>query len=601
MKVKQRILSLLLVFVLVFSFVACSDNSNENAGLQMDDSANNAVENNSNDTSSEGTGDSATSSLEEAVNGYFANMPEHIYKIGQADFVEMVKNNEDMFIIDMRAADDYNKGHIQGAVNITFNTAMSDALADIPQDKPVFIYCYSGQTAGQAVATLNIAGINARSVNLGWNFGLSKVDGVADVTTTDATELVALGNDIDPEVMAAVEGFYAGLADAKGTNFGANIVSEANFKAMMDNNEDYYLLSIRKEDAYNAAHIPGAELLPFGKNMQEGFSTIPKDQKVVVYCYSGQTAGQTVASLRLLGYDAVSLKGGMGVGSNAPLGWMNNGFMVESPTTVAVNDYFANMPDHIYKIGQADFVEKVANGDDMFIIDMRSADDYAKGHVEGAVNINWNTMMSDNLMNIPTDKEVFIYCYSGQTAGQAVATLNIAGIPARSVNLGWNFGISKVEGVADVTTTEALAIEALGNDIDPTIQAAMDAYYAGLADVSSTMFKNYKISEANLKTLIDENDESIYILSIRQQDVFDAGHIEGASLLPFGSEMAELFTTLPTDKTIVVYCYSGQTAGQTVASLRLLGFDAVSLNGGMGVGANAPLGWSNNGFEVVAK
>jgi len=232
---------------------------------------------------------------------------------------------------------------------------------------------------------------------------------------------------------------------------------------------------------------------------------------------------------------------------------------------------------------------------------MRSADDYAKGHVEGAVNINWNTMMSDNLMNIPTDKEVFIYCYSGQTAGQAVATLNIAGIPARSVNLGWNFGISKVEGVADVTTTEALAIEALGNDIDPTIQLAMDAYYAGLADVSSTMFKNYKISEANLKTLIDENDESIYILSIRQQDVFDAGHIEGASLLPFGSEMAELFTTLPTDKTIVVYCYSGQTAGQTVASLRLLGFDAVSLNGGMGVGANAPLGWSNNGFEVVAK
>jgi len=538
-------------------------------------------------------------SLEDTVNAYFADMPDHIYKIGQADFVEMVKNGEDMFVIDMRAADDYAKGHIEGAVNITFNTAMSDHLADIPQDKPVFIYCYSGQTAGQAVATLNVAGINARSVNLGWNFGLSKVDGIADVTSTEATEITPLALEINPEVMTAVENFYKGLADVKGTTFANNIVSEDNFKAMMDNNEDYYLLSIRQEDAYNTSHIPGAELLSWGKGMQEGFSMIPKDQKVVVYCYSGQTAGQTVASLRLLGYDAVSLKGGMGVGANAPLGWINKGFVVETATSMAVDNYFADMPDHIYKIGQADFVEKVLNGDDMFIIDMRAAADYEKGHIEGAVNISFNTAMSDNLMNIPNDKEVFIYCYSGQTAGQAVATLNIAGINARSVNLGWNFGLSKLDNIADVTSTEAVEITPLGLDIDPTIQAAMDAYYAGLADVKETMYKNYMISEANLKQLVDDKDDSIYILSIRQQDVYDQGHIEGATLMPFGKGMQASFATLPTDKTVVVYCYSGQTAGQTVASLRLLGYDAVSLKGGMGVGSNAPLGWSNQGYPVV--
>ena len=59
------------------------------------------------------------------------------------------------------------------------------------------------------------------------------------------------------------------------------------------------------------------------------------------------------------------------------------------------------------------------------------------------------------------------------------------------------------------------------------------------------------------------------------------------------------FSKLPTDKTIVVYCYSGQTAGQVVAGLRLSGFDAVSLRGGMGVEANAPYGWSNQGYEIV--
>lgn len=599
MKVKQRILSLLLVFVLILSFVACSDNNN--SGLVVENNDGGSAENNDSAANEETTEVSTVEdeiSLEDAVNNYFAELPDHIYKIKQTDFVEMVKNDEDMFIIDMRAADDYNKGHIKGAVNITFNTAMSDALADIPQDKPVFIYCYSGQTAGQAVATLNIAGINARSVNLGWNFGLSKVDGIEEVTTTEATELIALGNDIAPEVMAAVEKYYADLATAKGTNFAANIVSENNFKAMMDDGESYYLLSIRQEEDYNKAHIPGANLLPYGKGMEQGFSDLPMDEKIVVYCYSGQTAGQTVAALRLLGYDAVSLKGGMGVGANAPLGWVNNGFIVETPVVAAVNAYFADMPDHIYKIKQSDFVEKVLNGDDMYIIDMRAADDYNAGHIEGAVNMTFNTMISDNLLNIPQDKEVFIYCYSGQTAGQAVATLNIAGINARSVNLGWNFGLSKLDNIDDVTSTEPVEIEAMGYDIDPDIQSAIDAYYAGLADVKETMYKNYMVSEANLKKMIDDGDESIYVLSIRQQDAYDEGHIKGAVLMPFGKGMEESFGTLPTDKTIVVYCYSGQTAGQTVAALRLVGYDAVSLKGGMGVSANAPLGWANQGYPV---
>jgi rhodanese-related sulfurtransferase len=63
--------------------------------------------------------------------------------------------------------------------------------------------------------------------------------------------------------------------------------------------------------------------------------------------------------------------------------------------------------------------------------------------------------------------------------------------------------------------------------------------------------------------------------------------------------MQEGFSDLPKDKTIVVYCYTGQTAGQTVGILRLLGYDAVSLNGGVGMESNAPLGWANQGFELV--
>jgi rhodanese-related sulfurtransferase len=54
---------------------------------------------------------------------------------------------------------------------------------------------------------------------------------------------------------------------------------------------------------------------------------------------------------------------------------------------------------------------------------------------------------------------------------------------------------------------------------------------------------------------------------------------------------------LPTDKTIIVYCYTGQTASQTTAILRLLGYDAYNLSGGMGKEGGS--GWLGAGYPVV--
>ena len=149
----------------------------------------------------------------------------------------------------------------------------------------------------------------------------------------------------------------------------------------------------------------------------------------------------------------------------------------DTVVTSAVKSVVSNMPDHIYKIGEQDFVDKVNAGEDMVILDIRQPDVYAEGHIKGAVNLPWGTAISDNLEKIPQDKEEFIYCYSGQTAGQAVLTLNVAGIKARSVNLGWNLGISKVEGVEDVTETQENTLPDASNTIDEKIAAAIDDYY----------------------------------------------------------------------------------------------------------------------------
>ena len=278
--------------------------------------------------------------------------------------------------------------------------------------------------------------------------------------------------------------------------------------------------------------------------------------------------------------------------------------VVEAPkidvVVEAANSYFANMPQDVYKIPEKEFVDKVKAAEDMLILDIRSAEDYGKGHIKGAVNAPWGPAVAASLEKLPADKPVMIYCYTGQTAGQAVATLNMAGINAKSVNLGWNLGISKVEGIADLTETTANDFPtAAAAQVKPEIKAAIAAYYDGLATVKGTTYANYKISEDDAKKLLDTKDASAMFLSVRKAEDYVKGHIEGAINIPFGKGMEQQFNMLPKDKKIVVYCYTGQTAGQVVAGLRLLGYDAVSMHSGMGTPATGTAGWLNKGFPVV--
>ncbi|WP_246552265.1 rhodanese-like domain-containing protein [Vallitalea pronyensis] len=601
MKKFNKLIALLLMVVMVLAIAGCGSKKDDSASsmdlTQGSDTSDASKEEPSDDDAQKE--EQPAFSIDDGVTAYFANMPKHIYKIGQQDFIDKVKAGDDMVVVDIRTAEDYKKGHVKGSYSAPWGPAIAENITKIAQDKEVFIYCYSGQTAGQAVMTLNLAGINARSVNLGFNFGISKVEGYEAVIEETEHAFGSETYDVPQEVQDALTAYYNGLADVKETTFKNYKVSEDNLKAMIDNQEDFYLLSIRKADHFAEGHIEGAKNIPWGAGMEKEFASLPKDKPIVVYCYTGQTAGQTVAGLRLLGYDAVSLNGGIGMEANAPLGWINKGYeTVGGVVKAGVNAHFANMPKHIYKISQQDFVDKVKAGDDMVVVDIRTAEDYKKGHVKDAYSAPWGPAIAENITKIAQDKEVFIYCYSGQTAGQAVMTLNLAGINARSVNLGFNFGISKVEGYEEVIEETEHAFGSETYDVPQEVQDALTAYYNGLADVKETTFKNYKVSEDNLKAMID-NGEDFYLLSIRKADHFAEGHIKGANNIPWGAGMEKEFASLPKDKTIVVYCYTGQTAGQTVAGLRLLGYDAVSLNGGIGMEANAPLGWLNKGYEVV--
>ena len=76
-------------------------------------------------------------------------------------------------------------------------------------------------------------------------------------------------------------------------------------------------------------------------------------------------------------------------------------------------------------------------GNDPFIISVRSAEDYAKGHLPGAVWASPKDLFTaEMLAKLPTDRPIVAYCYTGQTAGQVTAGLNMLGYDAASMTYG---------------------------------------------------------------------------------------------------------------------------------------------------------------------
>ena len=62
----------------------------------------------------------------------------------------------------------------------------------------------------------------------------------------------------------------------------------------------------------------------------------------------------------------------------------------------------------------------------MFVIDARDASQFAKGHIPGAVNMDWRQVLAKR-NTIPKNKPVLIYCNTGSLSAQAGFALRVAG------------------------------------------------------------------------------------------------------------------------------------------------------------------------------
>ena len=72
----------------------------------------------------------------------------------------------------------------------------------------------------------------------------------------------------------------------------------------------HLLIDVRQPSEYAAANIEGAQLIPLAQ-LQSNVRRLPKDQPIVVHCQTGGRSAIAVGMLKLQGFDARNLSGGI--------------------------------------------------------------------------------------------------------------------------------------------------------------------------------------------------------------------------------------------------------------------------------------------------
>ncbi len=88
-----------------------------------------------------------------------------------------------------------------------------------------------------------------------------------------------------------------------------------------------------------------------------------------------------------------------------------------------------------------------------------------------------------------------------------------------------------------------------------------------------------------------KDDPDVVLIDVREPAEYAAGHISGGALIPMG-EAPQRLDEIPTDKTVITYCRSGNRSGQVMQFLQQQGYDNVhNMEGGI-------IAWEQAGLPV---
>ncbi len=236
---------------------------------------------------------------------------------------------------------------------------------------------------------------------------------------------------------------------------------------------------------------------------------------------------------------------------------------------------------------QAEGVFEKLHASNQLIIDVRPAEAFQEGHILHAINITGPNILDyfERIIEPNSFDRIVLVCDHGMYSGFVAAILEMLGYKniffMRYGLSSWNMDIAKANWLSNLSSHMTGKLD--------TIVHQKPA--KGLLPVINTGKTNgYDILRARAQQVLEDTQEDIlvyadslishpdrfFIINYWPKNLYDQGHIKGAVQYdPKTSLRSDKdLTTLPTDKPIVLYCYTGHHSNYPIAFLRLLGYDA---------------------------
>lgn len=100
--------------------------------------------------------------------------------------------------------------------------------------------------------------------------------------------------------------------------------------------------------------------------------------------------------------------------------------------------------------------------------------------------------------------------------------------------------------------------------------AAAQSVFVGKAGAEGKVLRKY-IEPSELKKIVDNPVDSIWIIDVRSEKAFKNGHIPTAKSFPSGTIMSRL-NEIPKNKYLIIYCTVGGTVKMVSKKLRKAGY-----------------------------
>lgn len=296
---------------------------------------------------------------------------------------------------------------------------------------------------------------------------------------------------------------------------------------------NFMLIDSRPLPRFQQGTIPGAVNVPYPA-WDKFVNRLPADKNtLLVFFCQGVTCQMSPLSQR----KAIAL------------GYKNTKVYHAGVPEWETKDYLATTPEFV----KAAYIDKDIPA---VILDVRSPEEAAAGHIKGAVGIPAKSLKAQ-LKRFPDPKlKAPIVVYDGRGGADAIAAARML-VKAGQSNV-------------QVITGGLLGWQAAGFAIESGMPAATQVAYVPKPRPGA-------IPADEFRRLATRTPPDTLILDVRNRDEANAGMIKGAVLIP-DEELLARMKELPKDKRIIAHCSTGIRAEMAYHKLKDAGYEAGFIN-----------------------